>query len=57
LALAGAPLGRLIVSSLSFTCEPAQAMKKSMSTNTTSTIGCDLKSDVAIVEPTEPAIN
>ena len=37
--VAGAPLGSAMFSSFSFTCWPALAMKKSMSTNTTSTIG------------------
>ena len=37
--LGARPLGRLILSSVSITCEPAEAMKKRSSTKTTSTIG------------------
>ena len=33
------PLGRLMLNSFSTTCIPAEAMKKSINTNTTSTIG------------------
>ena len=49
-------LGRLMLSSFSMTCAPADAMKNSISTNTTSTMGAIWKPMSPSSEPTEPAI-
>jgi len=50
------PLGRFIASSFSTTCTPALAMKKSIKTKTTSTMGAIWNPMSPSSDPTEPAI-